>query len=133
MKLLLDTCSLIWILSEPQKLSARARQSLVDPTNSIHVSAVSFWEISLKNSIGKLKLQGIRPENFPEIVAQEDWQIHPLEAHTASSVHNLPKINTHKDPFDRMLIHLAITEDYYFVSKDKAINAYATHGLKVCW
>lgn len=133
MKLLLDTCSLLWALNDPRKLSAKARRSLVDPSNSIHVSAVSFWEISLKYSIGKLSLEGIEPTDFPALVAGESWEILPLDAGTAASFHELPRAENHKDPFDRMLIHLAVGGGYYFVSKDGATDGYARLGLKVCW
>ena len=127
MKLLLDTCGLLWALHEPKKLSAMA------PENSIHVSAVSFWEISLKASIGKLALEGVVPQDFPGMVAAEGWEMIPLEAETAASFHNLPKVETYKDPFDRMLIHIAIHQGYHLVSKDAAFPAYSTVGLRVCW
>ena len=133
MKLLLDTWALLWALHEPKKLSASARKTLIDPANSIHVSAVSFWEISLKSSIGKLDLQGLGPEDFPGMVQAEGWEILVLDALTASSFHALPRIDGHKDPFDRMLIHLAIQERFHFVSKDAAADDYAGLGLRVCW
>lgn len=133
MKLLLDTCALLWALNDPKKLSAKARSGLIDPANSIHVSTVSFWEISLKASIGKLELDGVVPQDFPGMVEQEAWEILALDAATASGFHGLPKIDGHKDPFDRMLIHLAIREGYHFVSKDASTKAYADLGLKLCW
>lgn len=101
--------------------------------NAIVVSAVSFWEISLKSSLGKLELDGITPEDLPEIVQSEQWQLLPLDASTASGYASLPRQEGHKDPFDRMLIHTAIRNDFYFVSKDAAASGYARHGLKVCW
>jgi PIN domain nuclease of toxin-antitoxin system len=133
MKLLLDTCALLWALHEPKKLSAKARKSLIDPANSIHVSAVSFWEISLKASIGKLELKGVGPEDFPGMVQTEGWEISALDALTASSFHALSRIDGHKDPFDRMLIHLAIHKGFHLVSKDASVDDYAKLGLRVCW
>jgi len=132
-KLLLDTCGLLWALHEPKKLSAQARKALMAPENRIYVSAVSFWEISLKASIGKLALERVVPQDFPGMVAAEGWEMLPLQADTAASFHNLPKVETHKDPFDRMLIHIAMDEGYHLVSKDAAFSAYSTAGLKVCW
>lgn len=133
MKLLLDTCALLWALNEPKKLSAKARKTLIEPANSIHVSTVSFWEISLKASIGKLELDGVVPQDFPDMVQQEGWEILALDAATAAAFHALPKVDGHKDPFDRMLIHLAIRQGYHFVSKDALAGAYADLGLKLCW
>lgn len=49
MRLLLDTCSLLWALQTPEKLGAKARRALQSEENSIHVSPVSFWEISLNS------------------------------------------------------------------------------------
>lgn len=133
MKLLLDTYTLIWALGEPQRLSERARHSLENPNNPIFVSAVSFWEISLKAGIGKLELGSIRSEDFLEMVEAEGWQILPLNAVTAAGYGSLPKVDGHKDPFDRILIHLAIREGFHFVSKDAAVDAYLELGLQVCW
>ena len=105
----------------------------MDPSHLIYVSAVSFWEISLKYSIGKLDLEGVTPEDFPELVNEEAWEMLPLEAADAAGFHRLPTVGGHKDPFDRMLIHLAIQGGYRFVSKDAAVNDYADQGLMVFW
>lgn len=133
MNLLLDTCALIWSLCEPKSLSPHARQALKDPTHSIHVSTVTFWEIALKSSIGKLEMEGVRPEDFPALVKEEEWSILPLDAETASGFGRIPKVDGHKDPFDRMLIHTAIGGGYHFVSKDAFVTEYLKLGLKVCW
>ncbi|MGC6424175.1 MAG: type II toxin-antitoxin system VapC family toxin [Lentimonas sp.] len=133
MKLLLDTCALLWTVNDPNQLSGTAKKALIDPSNSIHVSTISFWEISLKASIGKLQLEGVSPIDFPDMIQQEGWDILPLEAHAAASFHKLPVVGKHKDPFDRMLIHIAIQGGYNFVSKDTATKEYREHKLKVCW
>ena len=53
MKLLLDTPSFLWALHAPNLLSASGRTALQAPANSVHVSVVTFWEISLKAGLGK--------------------------------------------------------------------------------
>ena len=58
MNLLLDTCTLLWALQDADRLSAPARRALKNPDNTISVSIVSFWEISLKFGLGKLALDG---------------------------------------------------------------------------
>lgn len=133
MKLLLDTCALLWALQEPEQLSPKARRALLNGGNSIHVSAVSFWEISLKYSLGKLTLENAVPEDFPDFVREEGWEIVPLSGEVAAGFASLPKVAGHKDPFDRMLIHLALSEGYHFVSRDTGVGGYAKHGLRVCW
>ncbi|MFN4254293.1 MAG: type II toxin-antitoxin system VapC family toxin [Saprospiraceae bacterium] len=80
MKYLLDTHTLIWAVTAPQRLSPAARQLIESPEQQILVSAVTFWEISLKHSLGKLLLEGIVPEDFPKICVQMD--IDTAAAHT---------------------------------------------------
>lgn len=133
MNLLLDTCALLWALQAPERLSAKARRALRNPSNPIIVSTVSFWEISLKFSLGKLKLENAAPEDFPQFVRDEGWHIEPLGAEAAAGFSALPKVSGHKDPFDRLLIYIAIREKFHFVSRDAAVGDYKEFGLQVCW
>jgi PIN domain nuclease of toxin-antitoxin system len=131
--LLLDTCSLIWALQEPEKLSAKARKALEDTKNPIFVSAISFWEISLKASIGKLSVENAEPEDFPGFVQDQGWETLSLSAVVAASYAKLPRIDSHKDPFDRMLIHTAILRQFHLVSSDRHLPKYRPYGLQICW
>jgi PIN domain nuclease of toxin-antitoxin system len=133
MKLLLDTCSLLWALQHTARLSAPARRALKHPDNSVSVSVVSFWEISLKSGLGKLTLHGGDPEDIPRFVEEAGWQITPLTASLAASAGRLPRLPEHRDPFDRLLIWTAINEDFTLVSGDEAFPGYAPHGLRICW
>ena len=56
MNLLLDPCTLIWLASEPGRLSANAAATIDDPTSALHVSHASLWEITLNHGAGKLSL-----------------------------------------------------------------------------
>jgi len=56
MRLLLDTHTFLWAISEPQRLPSIARSAIEDTANSLFVSAISFWEITIKTSLGKLDL-----------------------------------------------------------------------------
>lgn len=132
MRLLLDTCSLLWALQTPEKLGGKARRALQSEENSIHVSPVSFWEISLKFALGKLQIEGASPEDMPDFVASEGWHLLELQASTIASFHGLPIVSGHKDPFDRLLIWTAIRENLTFVSKDGALPEYEALGLKIC-
>ena len=133
MRLLLDTCSLLWALHAPAKLRPAARRALEDSRNSLHVSPVSFWEISLKTSLGKLALDGVSPDDIPRLVAESGWHIAPLQTETAASFPRLPRFPDHKDPFDRMIIWQAIRKGRALVSKEAAFEAYKDRGLSVCW
>ena len=133
MKLLLDTCSLLWALQDTAQLSAPAKRALKNPDHTISVSVVSFWEISLKSGLGKLALHGAEPEDFPGFVVDAGWQILPLSQGIAASSGRLPRLPEHRDPFDRLLIWTAVSENFFLVSGDDAFPAYAPHGLKLCW
>ena len=71
---LLDTHSFLWTVMAPDKLSASMRGAIADPGNEIHVSTVSFWEIALKFSLGKLRITGCSPEDLV------GYSFHALEA-----------------------------------------------------
>lgn len=133
MKLLLDTCALLWALQAPDRLSAAARKALQDPQNPVFISVASFWEISLKCGLGKLRLEGAEPEDFPRFVAEAGWGILPLPPEIAASSGRLPRLPEHRDPFDRLLVWTAMREGLTLVSRDAAMRLYAPHGLKTCW
>jgi PIN domain nuclease of toxin-antitoxin system len=129
---LLDTHTFIWTLSEDEKLSDVARPIIENTNNSIFVSSVSFWEISLKFSTGKLKLSGFVPEEMPELSKKLGFEIITPTPNESASFHKLI-ITTHKDPFDRMLIWQAIQRDLVFISKDESLKQYKAAGLKLLW
>lgn len=131
MRLLLDTCSLLWALEDPGRLRTKARMAMEDPQNSIHVSPISFWEISLKCSLGKLEIQGTTPADIPSLANKSGWNLVPFQSATASTLHNLPRFPEHKDPFDRMLIWTALRENFTFVSRDGALPLYEALGLRI--
>jgi PIN domain nuclease of toxin-antitoxin system len=131
-RLLLDTCSLLWALHAPRKLRPAALRAMEDSQNSIHVSPLSFWEISLKSSLGKLEIHGASPEEIAKMVIESGWHIAPFLAETAATFHLLPRIPQHKDPFDRMLVWMAIRENFVFVSRDGHLGEYIPFGLKIC-
>ena len=132
MRLLLDTCSILWALQAPEKLGSKARRALQAERNSIHVSPVSFWEISLKFALGKLRIEGAAPEEIPGFVARAGWHILELQASTVASFHHLPLVSGHRDPFDRLLIWIAIREQLTLVSRDGAFPDYEPLGLTTC-
>jgi PIN domain nuclease of toxin-antitoxin system len=97
------------------------------------VSVITFWEISLKTGLGKLRFEGVTPEDYPSLAAQSGWVIHPVEASVAASFDQLPPVPEHRDPFDRLLIWTAIREGFTLVTADRTFAGYAPHGLRICW
>ena len=132
MRFLLDTHTFLWAITDYEKLSKKAKLTLEDPSQNILVSAISFWEISLKFSIGKLLLNGIAPDEFPPLATQTGFEIIQLSAEEAASYHKLTG-KWHRDPFDRMLIWQALQQDLILISKDKNIGNYKNEGLKTLW
>jgi len=132
MNYLLDTHAFIWSLSEKDKLSSTVKQILENPANNIFVSSITFWEISLKFSIGKLDIKGISPETLPELAIDMGFQLIKLSPAESATHHKLIATK-HKDPFDRMLIWQSIQRGLIFVSKDDRLEAYDHSGLKRLW
>lgn len=132
MNLLLDTHTFLWAAFSPRKLSARARSALVDQDNVVAVSSLSFWEISLKFSMGRIALEGCTPDELPAVAQEMQFAILHTDANDMASFHALPKM-AHKDPFDRMIIWQAIRQGRTLVSKDGQFAAYQDHGLQVLW
>ena len=133
MNYLLDTHTFLWTLTEKRKLSSLALQIIENTDNAILVSAISFWEISLKASLNKLDIIGFLPEELPEIAIKSGFELLPISAEFSASYHLLPYLGQHKDPFDRMLIWQAIQEQFVLISKDENVKQYKTVGLKLLW
>ncbi|HBC89407.1 MAG TPA: PIN domain nuclease [Lentisphaeria bacterium] len=132
MNLILDTHALIWAAMDTGKLSETARTSIIDRKNNIHVSVVSFFEISLKYSMGRLELKGILPDDFPRISMEMGFSIQELSPETVSTFYKLPKTDN-KDPFDRLIAWEAIKSGMILVSRDKAFESYGKFGLRTLW
>lgn len=132
MNCLLDTHVFLWAVFSPKRLSRPACRALSDPENAIRVSVVTLWEISLKYALGKIELEGVSPENMPEVIRRSGFELLPVDAEDAATFHRLPR-ECHKDPFDRMLVHQAIRQRHTLVTADSALEEYVSCGLTVLW
>ena len=121
---------MLWALTDTQKLSKKIKNVITHPENRIVISTISFWEVSLKASIGRLKIAGFSPEDLPDACMQMGFDIAPLAPGESSSYHRL-RATYHKDPFDRMLIWMAICNDYTFISADNHVKNYTSEGLRI--
>ena len=117
MSLLLDTHALLWWLSGEQ-LSDELTERISDPTELVAVSAVSIWEASVKEALGKLRV----PEPLPVVVEDEGFEALPITLAHAQQAGELPP--HHRDPFDRMLVAQAQIEGLTIVSRDRAFEPY---------
>ncbi|PJE46510.1 MAG: PIN domain nuclease [Sediminibacterium sp.] len=127
---LLDTHYLLWTLVDTKKLSKKIKDIIVDPDNTIIVSSISFWEISLKYSLRKLTITGFTPEELPQACAEMGFLIEPLSPIDSSSYHQLYPAY-HKDPFDKMLIWQAMSNQYTLISNDETVAKYKSLGLRI--
>ena len=117
-------------LADSKKLSKRVKEIITDPDNSIIVSSISFWEVSLKSSLDKLEITGFASEDLPEACLKMGFEIVVLSAEDSSTYHKLKAVY-HKDPFDRMLIWQAIRNNYSMISVDRNVKKYVLEGLKI--
>lgn len=122
MKILLDTCTFIWITTDAPELSQKAHDVFTNPNNEIFLSSVSVWEIMVKNSIGKLPLPNA-PEDFIRL-KREQHTIETLSL-TEQDIFHLKKLpKYHQDPFDRMLICQALEHNLTILTPDDKIIQY---------
>jgi PIN domain nuclease of toxin-antitoxin system len=128
MKILLDTCTFLWIVLGVAELTVNARIIFSDPDNNVYLSAVSVWEIAVKNALGKLSL----PSPVDSFIRKQRslHEIAELSLDESSVLHlpDLPKL--HKDPFDRMLMCQAINYDMLILTPDPLIRQYP---VRVIW
>jgi len=126
-RLLLDTHTLLWLVSDDPQLSQSARESLVEPDNDLLLSPATYWELAIKISIGKYRLSDPLAEYIDEAIRLYGLSILPITPKHAETIVGLP--HHHKDPFDRILIAQAIVEEVPLVSSDKAFAAYPVNVL----
>ena len=132
MKLIVDTHIFLWVTISPKKISKRVKDLLLDPQLSKYVSAITFWEISLKYQLGKIDLKGVLPDQLPVIAKDSGFEVLGLDPDTAASFYKLPRLRN-KDPFDRMLAWQAVSRDFHLLTKDQDFADYKDHGLKIVW
>jgi len=127
MKLLLDTCTFIWIGGGADKLSRLAREVYLDPVNECYLSAASAWEITIKYALGKLPLPGRPEEYIPFLREKSGFDSLPVDEESALHTSRLP--NLHADPFDRILVAQAIVHGMVILTPDPAITQYPARIL----
>jgi PIN domain nuclease of toxin-antitoxin system len=123
--LLLDSQVVLWSLRSPEQLPPETAAAITDPANSVDVSVALLWELAIKQSIGKLKVDGdlrehLRLQSFTEL---------PVLGEHALAVRDLPP--HHRDSFDRLLIAQARCEGLTIVTADRAFTAYDVPIMQV--
>lgn len=123
MKLLLDTHVFLWWLADDARLSPTLRRAIADPDNSCAISAASSWEIAIKLSVGRLKLDLEAAADLAELPRLCGFDELAITHRHAGHVRTLPF--HHNDPFDRLLIAQAQTEGLTIATVDPVFASYA--------
>jgi PIN domain nuclease of toxin-antitoxin system len=127
MKLLLDTCTFLWVVAGSRELSERAAREFQDPANEVYLSAVSAWEIAVKHMLGKLPLPEDPRRFVPSQRALHRIEALPLGEQAVLTLGRLPAL--HKDPFDRMLICQAIEHGMTLLTPDPLLTQYPVASI----
>lgn len=127
MKLLLDTCTFLWIVGGHRALPARVVDLFRAPDNEVYLSAASVWEIALKHALGRLPLPE-PPERFvPGERTAHAIAALPIDEESALHLSHLPAL--HRDPFDRMLVSQAIVHGLAILTPDPLVSQYPARTL----
>lgn len=122
MKLLLDTCTFLWIITEARQLPKRVVEVFRAPDNEVYLSAASAWEIALKHALGRLPLPAPADRFVP--VQREAHGIASLPIDEGSALHLRRLPSLHRDPFDRMLVSQAIVHGLTILTPDPLVGQY---------
>jgi PIN domain nuclease of toxin-antitoxin system len=123
MNILLDTHVIIWWYEDPQLLLDSSRKLIENKENALFLSPAVLWEISIKQSLKKLKV----PDGLIDRAILDLIEIPIMIKHT-QVLKKLPHI--HHDPFDRILIAQAKVDDLYLMTRDKQVSKYDIRLIK---
>lgn len=124
MDILLDTHSFLWFAENTAELSALAKKEVENINNKCFLSIASLWEHSIKLSLNKLELY--RPFNsIPDLLTANSIEILPIQFKHLQQLLILPL--HHRDPFDRLILAQAISQDMVIVTKDGIFKKYTSN------
>ncbi|MDR0919079.1 MAG: type II toxin-antitoxin system VapC family toxin [Oscillospiraceae bacterium] len=129
MNYLLDTCAVVFFFENSDKMSEKIKSVISDKNNSIFVSYLTFWELSLKMSLKKYKgAFNFELDMLYNFLIDYDFEIINLDLKHFQMLKTLEEI--HGDPFDRLLIATAKSEDFIIITSDENIQRYS---IKTLW
>ncbi len=127
MRLLVDTCTFLWLAVDDPRLSAQARILCRSTDNAVYLSALSAWEIAIKYRLGRLPLP-LSPSSY--VASRREWLgIEPLPFDESCAIHEARLSQLHRDPFDRGLVAQAMLIGLTIITPDPAIRAYPVPTL----
>jgi PIN domain nuclease of toxin-antitoxin system len=123
LRLLLDTCALIWWFADDPRLGPRA-SGMIEGADAVFVSAASLWEIAIKRRLGKLRASVALLDRE---IRRSGWAVLPILPGHLAVLETLPA--HHRDPFGQLMISQAIAEDLAFVTDDGHAPLYAVRCI----
>jgi PIN domain nuclease of toxin-antitoxin system len=129
-RILLDTHTIYWYTTGDPQLSATAQSLIQVASNEVLISPASYWEIAIKVSKGKWKMNQPFEDFLDACLDRYGFQVLPIEPKHAVEVSRLPFPTAHRDPFDRLLVSQALVEQIPIVSIDAAFDPY---GITRLW
>ena len=120
MRVLLDTHVLVWAATTPERLGSSA--DLLADADVRLVSAVSIWELAIKQRLGKLSVRSDVRTWTRRVTTELVLEHLPVTADHAAAVEHL--LDVHRDPFDRLLVAQAVTEGAVLLTADERLTAY---------
>ncbi len=130
MNYLVDTHIFLWTIQAPKLIPKKIKPILLNPENNKYLSLITFWEISLKYSLGKIDLIGVLPDKLPSVAQETGFELLDMDKDVLSSFYKLPRTKN-KDPFDRLLAWQAINSKCILLTKDKSFLDYKNYGLRI--
>ncbi len=127
MRVLLDTCTFLWIITNDPKLSSSAREIFVRPDNNVFLSTVSSWEIVVKYTLGRLPLPEPPEKTVPNQRKLHEIESLPLDEQAVLHLAKLP--GYHRDPFDRMIVCQALVHGLTILTPDETIQKYPARTI----
>ena len=129
MNLLLDTCAIIWCVSDPRNLSSTARKAILDKDSRIYVSAISCAEVACLADSGRITITPHWRTWFNRAVADNGWSVLEINLATVQEAFSLPGV-FHRDPADRFIVATARLLNLTIVTADRKILDYPhSHSL----
>jgi PIN domain nuclease of toxin-antitoxin system len=123
MRFLLDTNTILWSVAEEYKLNSRATELLSSKVSELYLSSATVWEIAVKYALGTLRLH-VEPGVFiPEVIRRMEMRALDITPAHAIEAGRLPR--HHRDPFDRMLIAQAVSEQMTLLTADRIFQKYS--------
>ena len=127
MRLLLDTHTFIWFVTDSPQISITAKTLIEEEYNQKLLSVASIWEMAIKHSLGKLSFELPFMSFITSQMQQNSMELLNIQVEYLNVVASLPL--HHRDPFDRLIISQVMVEQIPIVGRDKAFDSYSVQRL----